>query len=171
MDSYIMHFTGRQQKCSERGPGWASSENLCLPCQEGPSHADVSIIVKATEVINNCQSVADPCLLLIGIIYNVDLIYPPKMKFTFEMFQKSFFELDVLKLSPKVQSLWNTNAICTKKIPNNFVCEREFRASTEQDFKIMTLCLNIPSTVQQEQTWVLCNVLLWFYKDTKLEMT
>lgn len=72
---------------------------------EGPTHADVSIVIEGTEVLHSCQSVAKASLLLMGIIYALNLSYPPRLKYTFEVFQKLFLELDVLKLSPKVQSL------------------------------------------------------------------
>lgn len=70
--------------------------------QEGPSHADVSIVVEGTEVLDNYQSIVEACPLIMDIIYAVNLIYPPKMKYIFELFQKLFLELDVIKLSPKV---------------------------------------------------------------------
>ena len=71
---------------------------------EGATHADVSII-KGTEVLDDRRYVAKACLLLMGFIYAMNLSYPAKMKYTFEVFQKLFLELDVLKMSPKVQSL------------------------------------------------------------------
>jgi hypothetical protein len=68
---------------------------------EGASNADVSIVVEGTEVLDNCGSVAKACVLQMGIIYAMTLSYPPKIKHTFEVFQKPLLELDVLKLSPK----------------------------------------------------------------------
>ncbi|MEQ2182258.1 hypothetical protein GOODEAATRI_020460 [Goodea atripinnis] len=73
---------------------------------EGLSHADVSIVIKETEVLHICPSFAKASLLLMGIIYALNLSYPPKLKYTCEVFLKLFLELDVLKVSPKVQSLW-----------------------------------------------------------------
>lgn len=67
----------------------------------------MSIVVEGTEVLDNCGSVAKACLLLMGIIYAMNLSYPPKIKYTFEVFQKLLLELDVLKLSPKILSLRN----------------------------------------------------------------
>ncbi|MED6269180.1 hypothetical protein CHARACLAT_030520 [Characodon lateralis] len=75
---------------------------------EGLLHVDVSIVIKGTEVLNSCPSVAKASLLLMGIIYALNLSYPPKLKYTFEVFQKLLLELDVLKLSLKVQSLRKT---------------------------------------------------------------
>ena len=42
----------------------------------------MSIVVEGTEVLE-CGSVAKACLLLMGIIYAMNLSYPPKMKYTF----------------------------------------------------------------------------------------
>ena len=42
-----------------------------------------------------------------GVIYAVNLSYPLKLKYTFEVFQKLFLELDVITMSPKVQFLHN----------------------------------------------------------------
>lgn len=50
------------------------------------------------------QSVTNACLLLIGVIYAVNLSYPLKLKYTFEVFQKLFLEFDILKMSSKVQA-------------------------------------------------------------------
>ncbi|KAK0145606.1 hypothetical protein N1851_015504 [Merluccius polli] len=71
------------------------------------SDTDVSIVIEGTEVLHNCGSVAKACLLLMGIIYSMNFISPPKPKYTFEVFQKLLLELDVLKLSPKILSLQN----------------------------------------------------------------
>lgn len=72
---------------------------------ECPTPAHVSIIIEGTEVLDDCGYVAKACLLLMGIIYAMNLTYPPKLKYTFEVFQKLSLELDTLKMSPKVQSL------------------------------------------------------------------
>ena len=57
----------------------------------------------------DCKSVAKACPLLKDCIDAMNLSYPPKLKYTFKVFQKLFLELDVLKMkmSPKVQSLHN----------------------------------------------------------------
>lgn len=73
--------------------------------QENQGPAYVSVIIEGTEVLEDCRSVTNACLLLMGVIYAVNLSYPLKLKYTFEAFQKLFLELDVLKMSAKVQSL------------------------------------------------------------------
>lgn len=70
-----------------------------------PAH--VSVIIEGKEVMNDCKNVAKACLLLMGFIYAMNLSYPSKLKYTFEVFQKLFLELDTLKLSAKVRALHN----------------------------------------------------------------
>ncbi|XP_076732440.1 uncharacterized protein LOC143413388 [Maylandia zebra] len=73
--------------------------------QENKDPVNVSVIIEGTEILEDCGSVTNACLLLMGVIYAVNLSYPLKLKYTFEVFQKLFLELDILKMSPKVQSL------------------------------------------------------------------
>ncbi len=67
----------------------------------------VSIVVEGSKVLCKCENTAKACALLMGLIYALNLQYPSKLKYTFEVFQKLFLELDGLKLSPKVRSLKN----------------------------------------------------------------
>lgn len=73
--------------------------------QENQDPLYMSVIIEGTEVLEDCGSVTNACLLLMGVIYAVNLSYPLKLKYTFEVFQKLFLELDILKMSAKVQSL------------------------------------------------------------------
>lgn len=73
--------------------------------QENRDPSDVSIITEGREVLEGCRCVANACLLLMGVIYALNLTYPLKLKYTFEVFQKLFLELDILKMSSKVQAL------------------------------------------------------------------
>ena len=70
---------------------------------QNPSY--VSVIIEGKEVLEDCRSLANACPLLMGVIYAVNLSYPLKLKYTFEVFQKLFLELDILKMSSKVQAL------------------------------------------------------------------
>lgn len=72
--------------------------------QDGHSPARVPIITEGEEVLADCKSVAKCGLLRMGFIYAINLSYPSKLKYTFEVFQKLFLQLDVLKMSPEVQS-------------------------------------------------------------------
>lgn len=64
----------------------------------------VSMIIQFTEVLSDCSRLAVHALFT-GFIYVMSLSNPPKMKNPFEAFQTVFLELDVLKVSLKVQSL------------------------------------------------------------------
>lgn len=67
--------------------------------------ADVSIVIEGNKVLNACGNRTKACVLLMGLIYALNLEYPKKLKYTFEVFQKLFLELDGAKLLKKVQSL------------------------------------------------------------------
>ncbi|XP_036965761.1 uncharacterized protein LOC119025861 isoform X1 [Acanthopagrus latus] len=73
--------------------------------QESQDLSYVSVVIEGKEVLEDCRSVANACLLLMGVIYAVNLSYPLKLKYTFEVFQKMLLELDALKMSSKVQAL------------------------------------------------------------------
>ncbi|KAJ7996549.1 hypothetical protein DPEC_G00238200 [Dallia pectoralis] len=71
--------------------------------QENP--VDVSILLEGREMFPGCGRTAKACTLLMGLIYALNLAYPPTLHYAFEVFQKLFLELVVVKMSPKVQSL------------------------------------------------------------------
>ncbi|KAF6725094.1 Sterile alpha motif domain-containing protein 3 [Oryzias melastigma] len=66
---------------------------------------NVSIVLEGQEILCHCQNPAKACALLMGYIYGMNLEYPRELRYTFEVFQKLFLELDLIKLSPKVQAL------------------------------------------------------------------
>ena len=72
---------------------------------DGEDPVDVSIHLDGTEILPGCRNTAKACALLMGLIYALNLAYPPTLRYTFEVFQKLFLELDAIKLSPKVQAL------------------------------------------------------------------
>lgn len=66
---------------------------------------DVSILLEGREMFPGCGSTAKACTLLMGLVYALNLAYPPTLRYTLEVFQKLFLDLDGVKMSPKVQSL------------------------------------------------------------------
>lgn len=64
---------------------------------------DVSILLEGQENLSGCNITANACALLMGLIDTLNLAYP--LRYTFEVFQKLYFELDGMKLSPKVHAL------------------------------------------------------------------
>ncbi|KAI9535094.1 hypothetical protein NQZ68_007183 [Dissostichus eleginoides] len=59
--------------------------------------ADVSIVIEGDRVLTLCGNETKACALLMGFIYALNLEYPKKLKYT--------FELDGAKLLKKIQSL------------------------------------------------------------------
>ncbi|XP_049341258.1 uncharacterized protein LOC111194762 isoform X2 [Astyanax mexicanus] len=67
--------------------------------------ADVGVVIEGVVVLEDLASVSLAIALLFGLIYAFNLSYPPKFRYTFEVIQKLFLELDANKLSHKVQAL------------------------------------------------------------------
>jgi len=65
------------------------------------------IAIEGAEVLFGIPSVAHACTYLMGLIYALELSYPKKLKYTFEVFQKVFLELEDVnkKMSSKVHDL------------------------------------------------------------------
>jgi hypothetical protein len=72
---------------------------------DGEDPVDVSILLEGKEMLPGCGNTAKACTLLMGLIYALNLAYPTTLRYTFEVFQKLFLELDEIKLTPKVHAL------------------------------------------------------------------
>ena len=68
---------------------------------------DVGIIVEDVAVLQGIGDAASATALLLGVIYNLNLSYPPELKNTFEFLQKVLMGIDIHRLSNKVQVLKN----------------------------------------------------------------
>ncbi|MEQ2213956.1 hypothetical protein XENOCAPTIV_024545, partial [Xenoophorus captivus] len=68
---------------------------------------DVGIIIEGVEVLHGLGNIANAVAILFGFIYSLDLSYPTKLKYTFEVFQKIVMEPDGNCLSTKAQVLKN----------------------------------------------------------------
>ncbi|KAI5611777.1 sterile alpha motif domain-containing protein 3-like, partial [Silurus asotus] len=69
------------------------------------SPKNIGIFIEGVEVITGLRDTARLCSVLLGLTYVLNLEYPRQPKYTFEVFQKLFLELDNSQLSNKVQSL------------------------------------------------------------------
>uniref|UniRef100_A0A3P8T9D8 Uncharacterized protein n=1 Tax=Amphiprion percula TaxID=161767 RepID=A0A3P8T9D8_AMPPE len=72
-----------------------------------PSDApeDVGIILEGVTVLSELRNVPFALSILLAFVYNLNLSYPPDLKYTFEALQKIILELDGNRLSAKVQAL------------------------------------------------------------------
>ncbi|XP_042081418.1 uncharacterized protein LOC112430941 [Maylandia zebra] len=68
---------------------------------------DVGVLIEGVEANTDLGNIAQACALLFGLIYCLNLSYPPELKCTFEVLQKILLNLDGQKLSSKVQFLKN----------------------------------------------------------------
>ncbi len=62
------------------------------------SLADVGVVLEGEKVIQDLCSVPYATAMLLGLIYGLNL-YPPELRYTFEVLQKLFLVLDGNKLS------------------------------------------------------------------------
>lgn len=65
----------------------------------------MGIVVEGVKVLTALGNFPRACSMLVGLAYALDLAYPKKLRYTLEVFQKLFLELDCLRLSPKVNTL------------------------------------------------------------------
>ncbi|CAL9682047.1 unnamed protein product [Knipowitschia caucasica] len=79
--------------------------NIATICDSGSTTS--TIIIEGTEVINE-NNLPRCCALLMGFIYALNLSYKKQLKYTFEVFQKLFLNLDPLKTSAKILALKNS---------------------------------------------------------------
>lgn len=60
----------------------------------------VGIIVDGHPVIRGLPNLAKACCLLFGLIYALELKYPKKLVYTFEVYQRLFLGMDVMRPKP-----------------------------------------------------------------------
>lgn len=73
----------------------------------GGDPEDIGVLIEGVEVLSGLGDTAMACALLFGLIYCLDLSYPPELKCTLEVLQKILLKLDGQRLSSKVQFLKN----------------------------------------------------------------
>ncbi|XP_019956044.2 uncharacterized protein [Paralichthys olivaceus] len=73
----------------------------------------VGIIIDGTPVLTGLDNVSRACCLLLGLIYALNLDYPPKLAKTFEVFQRLFVGLDTLQSKPSSKFISLKNKLLT----------------------------------------------------------
>ncbi|CAB1438715.1 unnamed protein product [Pleuronectes platessa] len=68
---------------------------------------DIGIILEGQQILRDLNNVALAAAMLFGLMYAMNLNYPPELKYTFEVLQKVVMELDGNTLSKKTQVLKN----------------------------------------------------------------
>lgn len=67
--------------------------------------SDVVIVIEGSKVVEGLDNVALAVAMLFGLMYTINLSYPSELRYTFEIIQKVFMELDAGRLSKKALSL------------------------------------------------------------------
>ena len=62
---------------------------------------DVGVVLEGSVVLEGIDNVALATALLFGLVYALNLSYPASLRYTFEVIQKVFMQLDTGKLSNK----------------------------------------------------------------------
>lgn len=73
----------------------------------GSDQKKTTIVVEGTTILER-KDIPRCCALLMAIIYALNLSYRKELKYTYEVFQKLFLDLDALKVGAKVMSLKNS---------------------------------------------------------------
>lgn len=72
---------------------------------EGGACSDVGIVIEGLVVLQDLDNVALATAMLFGLFYALNMKYPPKLRYTFEVLQKVLMELDATEMSRKVLTL------------------------------------------------------------------
>lgn len=67
--------------------------------------SDIGIVIEGVVALRDLENVALASALLFGLLYALNMQYPTKLRYTFEIIQKIIMELDAGDLSRKAQSL------------------------------------------------------------------
>ncbi|KAK0145757.1 hypothetical protein N1851_015331 [Merluccius polli] len=68
---------------------------------------DMGIVLEGLQILQGLDNAALAAAMLFGLMYVLNLNYPPELKHTFEVLQKVVMELDGTTLSKKAQVLKN----------------------------------------------------------------
>uniref|UniRef100_A0A3B4FTU5 Uncharacterized protein n=1 Tax=Pundamilia nyererei TaxID=303518 RepID=A0A3B4FTU5_9CICH len=62
--------------------------------EPGDDPENIGVLIGGVEILTGLRSIAIACALLFGLIYCLNLSYPPELKCTFKVFQKIIMKLD-----------------------------------------------------------------------------
>uniref|UniRef100_A0A8D2ZI94 Uncharacterized protein n=1 Tax=Scophthalmus maximus TaxID=52904 RepID=A0A8D2ZI94_SCOMX len=68
-------------------------------------YSDLGIILEGVVVLQDIENVSLATAMLFGLFYTLNIRYPTKLRYTFEVIQRVVMELEPTELSRKVQSL------------------------------------------------------------------
>ena len=111
--------------------------------------SDVRIVLEGVMVLQDLENVALASAMLFGLFYALNMQYPTKLRYTFEVFQNIIMELDADELSRKAQSL-NTKLCQWREL--SLLFQYEWRRwyivdSTFQDWVVLWFCYNQSSVL------------------------
>ncbi|XP_076854575.1 uncharacterized protein LOC143509604 [Brachyhypopomus gauderio] len=66
---------------------------------------DIVIVIEGSKVVEGLNNVALAVAMLFGLMYAVNLSYPSELRYTFQIIQKVFMELDAGRLSKRALTL------------------------------------------------------------------
>lgn len=82
---------------------------------------DVGVILEGVTVLSELRNVPFALAILLAFVYNLNLSYPPELKYMFEALQKIIQELDGNRLSAKVHALKTVLRMFAQLAENPFV--------------------------------------------------
>ena len=62
--------------------------------EAGDVPEDIGVLIESVEVLSELGNIGIACVLLFGLIYSLNLSYPPDLKCNFEVIQKIHLNLD-----------------------------------------------------------------------------
>ncbi|XP_071800991.1 uncharacterized protein [Asterias amurensis] len=108
-DALFQHFLSTQEEEMKSKEETCTMGIFSIGCgtEDVEQQKTVAIVLEGDEVLKEVKDLSKACCLLFGLIYSLNLHYPKKYRYLFEVIQKIFMKLDGDRLSPKIQTLKN----------------------------------------------------------------